>query len=67
MFSVQTYVHEKLLSCPWDKNIFNDPLQSLPDMLLDYLEFCLRKFDKDGRNSVNILRLIMVNLIPEWL
>jgi len=26
IFSVQTYVHEKLLSCPLDKNIFNDPL-----------------------------------------
>jgi hypothetical protein len=26
IFSVQTYVHEKLLSCTLDKNVFNDPL-----------------------------------------
>ena len=26
IFSVQTYVHEKFLSCPLDKHAFNDPL-----------------------------------------
>jgi hypothetical protein len=31
IFSVQTFVYEQLLSCALDKNIFNDPLQSLQD------------------------------------
>jgi hypothetical protein len=49
IFSVQTYVHEKLLSCPLDKYVFNDPLMVVTPKGDD--GNLRNDFFKDGSNS----------------